>query len=341
MQDIADMVVKASMTALAAAALLLPGCAAPTSAGAASTAHSRQSADCRMTEADEAWVRDALRNWPRASKALIGLGRAPRPETVLYDARCAYVIPARSDGRRGWSAEPHGGEIRLPNGATIPPAPNAFNAATERTSFVVMSLSSVWSAAGAPRQIDLGLMLEGILFHEFSHALQSAMTPSVSFAALQRRYGLPESINDDSVQERFAGDAEYRRLYEAERDLLYRSAAAAGDAEARSLACEALRHLRERRRRSFGGADAAWERIDEISLTSEGFGQWVGYAWLTRGRGVDPAALLPRMRGSYWSQDEGLALFLVIDRLVPGWQRRLLSPEPETAEPLLARACGR
>ena len=330
----------ASAIGLAAAVLLSLGCASVLSAGSDATG-ARQEADCRMAEADESWLRDALRNWPRAERELIRLGNRPLPPIVIFDARCAYGLEAGTEEPHRWSAAPHGGQIRLPNGTTIPPAPNAFNAAGQRGSFLVMSLPSIWAAAGAPTEISLGAMLEGILFHELSHSLQSTLTPSVSFIALQARYGLPESVNDDSVQERFAGNTEYRDHYAAERDLLYRSAAAASDAEARAAACEALARLRERRRRYFAGAEAVWERIDEVSLTTEGFGQWVSYAWLTRGRGLAPAALLPRMRGGYWSQDEGLALFLVVDRLVPGWQRRLLAPEPETAKPLLERACGR
>jgi hypothetical protein len=39
-------------------------------------------------------------------------------------------------------------------------------------------------------------------------------------------------------------------------------------------------------------------------------------------------AALPGMRrgGRHWSQDEGLAIFLLIDRLVPGWQARVFDP---------------
>lgn len=324
----------------AGAALLLAACAqAPGSGRPASPAQDRGS--CRMADADEHWLRQALRNWRIVERTVLESGSRPLPQIVTYDAHCTYGIAAGARSPLCWTAAAHGGEVALPNGARIPPAPNAFNASAGGRIFVVMSLPSIWQAVGIRSEIALPTMLEAVMFHELTHAYQWSVTPSVSFVALQTRYGLPESVNDDSLQERFERDPAYRSLFEDERDLLFRAAAAAGEAEPRVLACAALAKLRERRRRYFTGPDESWGHVDEVSLTTEGLGQWVSYAWLIRGRGLAPASVLPRLRGTYWPQDEGLAIFLVVDRLVPGWQRLLFAPEPETAEPLLARACGR
>jgi hypothetical protein len=34
--------------------------------------------------------------------------------------------------------------------------------------------------------------------------------------------------------------------------------------------------------------------------TTEGLGEWVSYNWLTRGRGVSPSLVLPKLRGGFW-----------------------------------------
>ena len=204
-----------------------------------------------------------------------------------------------------------------------------------------MSLPSIWRPVAPRSEIPLEWFLEGVLFHELSHAYQSAATPELSFPALLRR--LPQSANltDDSVQEAFAANANYVREYEAERDLLFRAASAPTDVEARALACDGLVRFRARRARHFTGPNAHWALVDELSLTTEGLGEWVSYQWLTRGRGLPSSLVLSKLRGRYWSQEQGLAIFLTVDRLVPDWRRRLFSSSPETAEPLLALACGR
>ena len=100
--------------------------------------------------------------------------------------------------------------------------------------------------------------------------------------------------------------------------------------------------MRARRARWFTGADAMYADLDDIFLTMEGIAQWAGYAWLVdpKGGGLSPAAALPGMRrgGRQWSQDEGLAILLVVDRLSPGWPTRAFAPEPAMALGLLSAA---
>ena len=77
----------------------------------------------------------------------------------------------------------------------------------------------------------------------------------------------------------------------------------------------------------------------------EGMGQWLAYRHLLspRGGAVPPAQALAAMRrgGQQWSQDHGLALLLVVDRLLPGWQQRAFRDPDWRAERLLAAAVAR
>ena len=293
-----------------------------------------------MAADDERWLRQALANWDVARRRLLKAEARPFNPIVTYDGRCSYTIAGGSRLRPTWTAAAHDGQVNLPNGGSIPAGPNASNMTKDGGNFVVFSLPSIWRPVAPKSEIPLELFLEAILLHELGHAYQAAVSPSLSFPALHARRSLPGSVNDDSVQEKFKPNPAYVRDYEAERDLLFRAASAPTRTRARALACDALAKLRQRRSRYFRGADAIWAEVDELSLTTEGMGEWVGYSWVTRVRGLPASAVLPRFRGRFWSQEQGLALFLVIDRLVPGWQKLLFRREPLTAEPLLARACG-
>jgi hypothetical protein len=162
--------------------------------------------------------------------------------------------------------------------------------------------------------------------------------------ALIRR-GLPESVDDDIIQKRFDSLPAFQRAYEAERDLLFEAV----DAPSRAAAVDAARRalaLADRRRATFlRGANAIYADAEDVFLSMEGMGQWAAYLWLVDpdGGAMRPNEALPFIRrgGRRWSQDEGLALLLVLSRLDPAAPRELFSPTPTTILPLLRRTLAR
>ena len=133
-------------------------------------------------------------------------------------------------------------------------------------------------------------------------------------------------------------------MYEKESDLLYRAAAEPDDAKARGLARQALALMEARQKRWFTGKDEMWKPYDDLFLSMEGFGQWDAYAWLSdpKGAGLTTDAAREKMRGKrrWWSQEEGLGLFLVIDRFVPNWAAQAFGSPPALAIDLLRQAVG-
>jgi hypothetical protein len=295
---------------------------------------------CSVAEDDRKWIQDAFQNWGVASREYLQLTDHPLPHIITFDAHCSYSLAPRAGRAWVWAVRAHDGQIVLPGGSTVPAVPSAFQAATNgQESFVLMSLPSIWRAVAPQSEIRLEHFLEGVLFHELVHSYQSVFTPSISLRALQTRHPFLESLSDDSLQEEFQNDTAYLMAFELERDLFFKAAVAEADNEARALSCHALGKLRDRRARHLSGKRAHWAEVDEISLTMEGLSQWTAYSWLTSGRGIPPATALAKLRSPSWSQDEGLAIFLLIDRLVPDWQQRIFAASPAGAQQLLAITC--
>lgn len=300
---------------------------------------------CVMAPADRVWLDRAIANWRVAERRLLRLTPSPLPRIVAIDARCTWTGIAQRNGRFAWTASPHDGKtVALPGGGNAPVGPISHagpGAGGAESGYFAMSLPSVWRAAGVISGLGLERLMDGVMLHELMHTRQFYFA-NPRLAELGRQYGLGDDISDDSIQQRFADDPAYAAAWRAETDLLFAAAAAPSDEEARRLAGQALAAMRARQARWFTGPDAQWAPLDDIFLTMEGLGQWLAYAWYIspQGGGIDPATAQREVRRkrSQWSQDQGLGSFLVIDRLVPGWQREAFAVKPVLAMALLERA---
>ena len=297
-----------------------------------------------MMAEDATWLNNALAAWQHISRKRLLLQPAPLPLILTFDAQCAFTA-RRVDGKLSWAAVRHSGTIKLPDGKEIPADIASFAAPFDANSgakgFFVMALPSIWAAKNIQSGLGVSGLTTGVLLHEIMHSWQfDYINPTI--AELKARYRLDDSISDNSLQESFEKVPAYVADYEAERDLLFAAAAAQSKDEARAFAAQALRQMRARHLQWFEGSNAKWKSLDDLFLTLEGAGQWAFYAWASDRQGLhlDRATALREVRrgGRYWSQDEGLALFLTIDRLVPGWQKMVFSKKSITAESLLTLA---
>lgn len=288
-----------------------------------------------MADEDRAWLATALDAWRAAEVEALGLAPRPLPTVVAADARCTYRLP--NGGFAGLAAAPHAGTVVFPDGGEAPVGPISF--ASGAGGYFAMSLPSVWRAAGVDSPFGLEQLMTGVLLHEMMHIRQVDLA-GASLAGAAASVGVAdEDLTDNVVQQRFENDPAYVAAYAEERDALFAAAAAPDEAQARRLAATALELIRARRARWFTGDRAGFVALDDVFLTMEGMGQWLIYRhFLDAGR--TPSEALPAVRrgGRQWSQDEGLALILVVDRLLPGWQARAFRDPDWRAENLLAAA---
>lgn len=329
-----------------------PAAASPPTAAAPSANGSLPAADatCRMADAAPALSR-WLAAWELASRELLHLAPAPAPELVFFDEHCVYTTSAVSAGGLPpvaggptlfgvplpWRALAHHGAVVSPKGDALPIGLTSFaSVAPSSGPFFVMSAPALWAARLTGPDPGLAVFL-----HEFAHTRQVGGFGD-RLGPLDASWPFPEELDDDAVQTHLEGDPAYVAEYLAERDLLYAAADAASQEEARARAAEVLARMKARHARWLTGERAALATADDVFLAMEGAGQWTAYAWLAdpRGGGLGRRAAIERMLGKRrrWSQDEGLALFLAVDRLLPAWPKLAFGIPAAGALELLARA---
>ena len=297
------------------------------------------------------WIEHWFGAWELASRQILKLPAAPAPEIVLYDGTCAWttsvpgaerapVVAGPQVGGESlpWRAFLHGGTLTLPDGSTTPIQLMSFTASAKETGpFFVMAAPAYW--AETTKLEPSGLT--GVFLHEFAHTRQVEAVAWM-LGPLDASWPNPDELDDNVVQTRFQGDPEYVAAYTAERDLLYKAADAPSRDEALAHAREALAMMKNRHARWFTGDDARFAAADDLWLTMEGVGQWTAYAWLAHpdGGGLARDAAIATMLGRrrWWVQDEGLALMLVVDRLMPGWPELAFTSPAPGATSLLERA---
>lgn len=343
------------LRALILSALLL---FAPAAAVAAPTA-------CTPSVQDRLWMQQALDAWTHTARNHLRVYAADPPSIIFFDGVCAYragegatgapmADAPRFAGRRiPWKAGAHAGQVTLPGGGAVPVGVVSFAAPwkDDTRQFMVMALPSVWREGGVRSAFGLETLMTAVFIHEMTHTRQFyAFAPRL--AALTARYGLPDDLSDDSLQEAFKGDPDYVAAWTAERDDLLKAATLAWRGgvrhvtdESRAAAASALERARARRARFFTEENARWAELEDSFLTMEGIGQWAAWSWLVdpRGAGVDPTIALPLFRrgGRFWSQDEGLLLMLVIDGMLPDWRERAFAAQPDQAFALWETAVAR
>lgn len=289
---------------------------------------------CSLTAAEQRWIDRSLSAWNWVYRTRLKLSGGPATQIVLFNEQCRFESVLSE--RLVWKGAAHGGTVALPGGEEMPPMITSYASADDKTGqvYFVMALPSVWHAGGKFVGDDAGLT--AVFLHEFGHTSQTMVLKPV-FEAAKAGFPVPDPLNDDRIQALFGSDPAYVAVWEKQRDLLYAAVHAPDDAEARKLAGQALALIEARQKRWFTGEHAVWKGYDDLFLTMEGFGQWAAYAWLADPGGgrLGKAEAEKKMRGRWWSQDEGLALFLLIDRFVPDWPARAFAPRPALGIDLL------
>jgi hypothetical protein len=311
---------------------------------------------CTFLPAEIVWLQRALDGWEQVSRQFLRIDPSPLPWVVLFDASCVWHLspdaspdpdarPVTTTLSFAGSPVPvraltHRGTFLLPSGAPLSVEMKASTSLyrNSRGAFFVMAMPSVWQTkeVSAPTRAEY---LQGVFSHEMTHT-RLLVGINRRVRDLARKNELVYPINDDVIQTEFRRTHGFEAAFNRERDQFYRAALEPDPVRQRDLTIKALELVKLRHTRFFAGPAAAYAELESLFLTMEGVGQWAAYR-LARARagGNEFEALrLVRDNRKYWSQDEGLALFLLIDALVPDWQSRIFSATPASPFALLEEA---
>lgn len=320
---------------LATMALHAPGVSGPRGLRRASA---ESPSACALTTHERDWLRESLDAWDEISTRILHLSAAPHPPIILFDATCEYRLAA---GTPAPAARPHGGHVLLPNGQRLAPAAVGFAslAVGDTAPFLVVALRSVWESDTTLINEDWDQFLTRSFIHEMTHTRQLP----VVVTRLRAAGGLAgmNDIDDDIVQETFDTSAAFGSAVQREIRLLYEAASTRGLAERQRRARAALDAIRARRERFFGGESAPWAFVEQVMLDLEGAAEFAEFSYLRLANPRTPSAkLIDRVRGDhdFWSQDEGLALFLLLDALHPGWTGETFAGDARSAVELIETA---
>lgn len=305
-------------------------------------------AQCELSDADSRWINKFLKGWELVTHDFLQSDPEPLPRIVLFNSCCVWQLgipdslpETKVSGSSisfkgntvGVHAAPHPGTITLPNDDVIPAdiIAVAFPYREGKSAFFTLALPELWqNHPVASKDPHLKIRLLSVALHEMIHTRQ---LPALSriVKKLSERYELPDQFDDDIIEHRFREVPGYRQMFEKERDLLYKAVDETDTTRRDSLIIEALLVADERHKQFFTGNNTPFQKIEGLFLNMEGIAEWVRFKYHQNDPEwpMNDEEILSFLRGSdnNWSQDEGLALFLLLDKILPQWQDRVLGPD--------------
>ncbi|HEX2534158.1 MAG TPA: hypothetical protein VHK69_10505, partial [Chitinophagaceae bacterium] len=301
--------------------------------------------------------------WELISKDVYHLDRFTPTEFVFFDEQYVYSTspvsvpegevvkgPELLHRRFVWRKALHKDSITLPDKSRLPVGLMSFASGlpgAEGKAFFVMPLPRFWHTAGVTsRELGTENLITGVFLHEFSHS-QQVQNFGKRITELERKDTFGKEFSDDIVQDLFKNDSAYTSLYNREVTAFYVAVPERDKAAKRSGIKTGLDLLQTRHHRFFTNRYEALKDIDALFLTMEGLGQYTMYRWLIHKKGAAlpaPVAIQGVRRGkNNWSQDEGFALFLLLEQFSDAdrWAGPLFGDKTESVLAILEQQLGR
>lgn len=294
--------------------------------------------------------------WKLVSKNIYKVKKAKPVDFVFFDDKYVYTTSDISTSSEAtmvkggnllnlkftWIKALHNNILTLPDSAVVDVGLMSFVATISDKSdkaYFTMPLPSFWKQSGVTsKELGLANLITGVFIHEFSHA-QQMQNFGKKMTEYEQQTNFEQAFTDDIVQHLFAKDSSYVESYHKEVALLYSSLNNNGLDKQKLSTGLAL--LKQQHKEFFKGEFASLHQIDNFFLTMEGLGQYSMYLWLTNARGANLNKELAiegvRRGGKWWSQDEGFALFLILDKLAKPkkWAKDMFGTKTEDVTELI------
>lgn len=298
---------------------------------------------------DIIWIKTVLSNWDSVCRYTLHLTVDSLPWIIFYDSAYAWhlhpdekLLPTHTKSSyRFQFAEKNYDLYKVANAPYLwVPERKAINFSSllastmpydnnKKTFFIAPLPSLFHQLAASDQSLYLDLLFLGTCCHELTHTLQLPFALP-QLIKVQERYKLPENIDDNTIENTFNKNDAYLKLFNAEKEHLWKAVSAESNDVCKSELLKAL-ELKDERNKLFARDSIGYKYLDDIFLSLEGSAMWVQYQVTLRHAPKKQSWqetlnwLLERT--SSWSQEEGLGLFLLINRLIPNWESRFFNEE--------------
>lgn len=311
---------------------------------------------CKLKPAEREGIEKTVNIWETVRKNSLYISSAKLPWLILFDESCVWNInPDISEfseknmtkdkivfNKKSYDlfALKHEGKISLPEKREIPAQLLSFaaNYGNGEKAFLVSAMPSIWQKAPhLQEEKNIEVLVRSVFVHEMTHTFHRKY--HVQLDGIEKKLKDVENFDDDIIQNTFAKNDEFRKAYEKEHELLFQAVSEKNLTKKRGLAKAVLEAIKSRRKNFFKNKNTVYEEIEEIFLTMEGAANWAAYrSAINQGLNETDALKIIRRSGKYWSQDEGIGLFLLIDALFPKWQKKAFGKSQMSVTNLLGEA---
>ena len=307
-------------------------------------------ADSSQAKNEILWIQKTLDNWDSACRKDLNLRIDSLPWIIFYDSVAAWHLNAnekmlpsfqKTNSRFLFNKKyyelvriPHRYNLWVPdrNPIAIGSLPTtAIPYANNQKTFFIASLPSLFHLlAPASEAVYMDYLFLGMNIHELTHTLQ---LPSVlpRLIQIEKSYKLPESIDDNTIEIVFSKSEAYKNLFLTEKTLLWNALFNENRDSSIVQIREALKITERRKKDFFSGDSLGYSKMEDIFISLEGSAMWMQYKTMLRNvpAGMDKEGSLSWLlqRTASWSQEEGLALILLIDKFDPNWKQQFFGKE--------------
>jgi len=295
-----------------------------------------------------AWMQSVLDRWQSIATRHLRIDPQPLAWIIFYDATGAWHVnadttqlprPHTTAGTLRFvnrtylvrRVEHSDGALWVPDREALPLRPRVVTMLYDngRKPFIIVPLPALYRQLSSPDQAaDLDQLFLGVSMHELTHTRNL-----VGFArradSLRARFKLPDDLDDNIIEDRFSNDTAYVPMFEREMGALMQAVFADNAATARTSVHKALAFAKERKGTFFVDDNAGYAELDDLFLVLEGTAMWAQFksetSTPTASRNSRRILELLFKQTHAWSQREGLALVLLLDRFQPGWQAQFMS----------------
>ncbi len=279
------------------------------------------------------WLWKWVRSWDRLSKEAFSLKDSEPPEMLFFDSTHVYSNsmvsipngttfngPDLYNQKIIWKKQEHKGTLVLPDSTVTKIQLMTFAAPKENGNYFVMPAPNYWQKLGLKNEtVSLQEMLNGIFIHEFAHTRQmEGVIDKIIRFEKSGKYEYP--INDDILQNYFQNDSIYTHKFKNEVDKLYKLLEVEEQSELRSKVNQWLIMFQNRQKEYLNPVSDNLAEMDNVFLTMEGIGQYAMMKFYMSDFGGNysfgDALKATRHQKKWWSQEEGLGLILLYEKLV-------------------------